>query len=369
VKRLTAAAAAAAIVTLASSMASAQSATPMQLLRPNPDDTVHIDAYLGIDYATVSRQYENFNVRGLSRVPYVLKTADFQVSTLSHFDFALDAAATSLLAVGGFTKPSDTPTDPTTADAERYAGLVSYALGKHIKLRTEAHYARLTTYVAPDFESTSSYPVTTYSVPSSGPMTRMHPGDTAGANTTWYSAGFDVEGSADDFLGTKAGGALGYRFFKLDTLSPYAFKDQSSAPAFQGVVADSFSCHALSLDVRDTTQLFPDLQLQIDGHFVAGYAAVSSALLDTASGMCVGEGGTMALVFTQPHWSITIGAWFDQISALTFGGGSTLQQNVPYNNPSTGRVANAPAGSQWNVTGPAEGINTLGPFLHLTGSW
>ena len=362
-------AAAAAFAMLAESVASAQSASPMQLLRPNPDDTVHIDAYLGIEYATVGRQYEDFKQRGLSREPYVLKTADFQISNLSHFDFALDAAATSLFAIGGFTKPNDTPTDPTTADAERYAGLVNYAFNKHFKLRTEAHFARLTTYLSPQFENGSNYPITTYSVPSSGPMTRLHPGGGVGGNTTWYSAGFDVEGSADDFLGTKAGGAFGYRFFSLDTLSPYTMKDQSNAPQFQGVVADSFSCHALSLEMRDEITLFQDLMFQGDLHFVGGYASVSSALLDTASGMCVGEGGTFSLVFTQPHWSVTIGVWFDQIEALTFGGGSTLQQNVPYNNVSTGRVSNAAAGSQWNVEGPAEAINTLGPFLHLTGSF
>ncbi|HEX8794401.1 MAG TPA: hypothetical protein VF765_25830 [Polyangiaceae bacterium] len=366
--RRLAAAAAAAIAVLVESVASAQSAAPMQLLRPNPEDTVHIDAYLGIEYATVGRQYEEFQQRGLSREPYVLKTADFQISNLSRFDFALDAAATSLFAIGGFTKPSDTPTDPTTADAERYAGLVSYALGKHIKLRTEAHFARLTTYLAPQFENGSNYPVTTYSVPSSGPMARLHPGGGVGGNTTWYSAGFDVEGSADDFLGTKAGGAFGYRFFSLDTLSPYVIKD-GNAPQFQGVVADSFTCHAASLDLRDTVQLFSDMVLQMDLHFIGGYSSVTSGLLDNASGVCFGEGGTAALVFTQPHWSITIGTWFDQVSAITVGGGSTLSQNVPYNNPSTGRVSNAAAGSQWNVSGPGEAINTLGPFLHLTGSF
>jgi hypothetical protein len=368
VKRLAAAATAIAMATLGEGKAVAQSASPVHLVRPDQEDTVHIDAYLGIEYATVSRQYDNFNVRGLSRDPYVLKTADFQVSNLSHFDFALDAAATSLLAVGGFAKPDDVPTDSTTADAERYAGLVNYALGKNFKLRTEAHYARMTTYVSPSFDSSSSYPVTTYSVPSSGPLSRMHPGDGVGGNTSWYSAGFDVEGTGD-LLGLHGGAAFGYRYFRLDTLSPYAFKDASSAPLFQGIVADTFTCHSLSLQVRATKQLLPDVVAQLDGHFVAGYSNVSSSLLDTASGMCVGEGGTASLAYTQPHWNLTIGFWFDQISSLSFGGGSTLTQNVAYNNVSNGRTATVAAGSQGSVTGPAEGINTLGPFLHLTASF
>jgi hypothetical protein len=333
--------------------------SPLQLFGRDANDSVHVDAYLGVDYTEVSRQNESFGVRGLSREPYVLKTGNFEITNLSGFDFALNAAATSLLAVGGFTKPADTSSNVDTSQAERYAALLRYALGKKVKIRTEAQFARMATYVAPNSTYNSAYPVTTYYSPQGGGLERMHPGDGIGGNTNWYQAAILFE-TSDRILGIS--GAFGYRILQLDTLSPYGVKNSNSVPVFQSLVEDRFLCQALTVDTNRPTELF----LDVVAHLNLGYASVSSAFVNTAGGMCVGVGGVVTLVYDQPHWSLTVGVAFDELVAVTFAGGSTLSQNVAYNNPSTSRVLNASAGTKWNVSGPAESIDALGPFMHLT---
>lgn len=360
-----------AVATSGAGEAAAQSLSPMQFIGHDPNQPVHVDAYVGIDYALVSRQGETFGLRGLSREPYVLKTADFQISNLSRFDFGLNAAATSLLAIGGFTQPTDTSANVDTTQAERYAALIGYAIGKDVKIRAEAHYARLVTYASPNFETSSSYPVTTYYAPSSGGLTRLLPGGGVGGATTWTAAAFYLEthGNVLGFLGLgdEQLASIGYRVFELDTLSAYQVNDSNNTPTVQAVVQDSTTCHSLSLEARGSRELFSDVHLATSFHGFAGYALVSSSFVNAASGGCFGVGGTLSLRYDQPRWSLDVGVVLDQLVTVAFGGGNTLSENVAYNNPSTGRVLNAPAGSTWNVNGPgAESINAIGPYLHLT---
>jgi len=334
-----------------------------QLLGRNPDDSVHVDAYVGVDYTSLSRQNEDFSVRGLSREPYVLKTASFEVTNLSRFDFALNAAATSLLAVGGFSKPADQTQNPDSLQAERYAALLRYALSKKYKVRTEGQFARMATYVVPNATYYSAYPVTTYYAPASGGLTRLHPGDGEGGNTNWYQAAVLVE-STDRILGFE--GALGFRILELDTLSAYGARTSGSIPVFQGLVEDKFLCQAVAQDSTRRTYLFPNVYSDIAVHLNAGYASVSSAFVNTAGGVCIDIGAVGSLVYEVPHFRLDVGLVLDELAAVTFVGGNTLSQALAYNNPANDRVAFAAAGSKWSVGGPAESIYAIGLFTHLT---
>src|SRR5262249_16337203 len=131
--------------------------------------------------------YEQFTVRGVSREPYILKVADLRFTNLGRFEAGINAAATSLTALGGFTKESQT-TEADLGQAERYAGFLGYALGKSVTLRGEALYARLVTYASPSFHRTGDFPLTTYYVPQSGAPQRLTPGANVLGNTDWYSA-------------------------------------------------------------------------------------------------------------------------------------------------------------------------------------
>jgi hypothetical protein len=143
---------------LTASAAAAQASDPLRALRPDPQDSVHVDAFLGVDYTILNRNASAHEVRGFSLQPYLLKTADFSVSNLSRFDFGLNAAATSLLAIGGFAKPDDTPTsDSDAAEAERYAGMIAYRFGG-FKIRTEVGFARMATYLTPGAQNGTAYP-------------------------------------------------------------------------------------------------------------------------------------------------------------------------------------------------------------------
>ena len=99
------------------------------------DRRPQVEAFVGLEYATLGRQYESFHIRGIARQPYSLKVADVRFKNLRGLEVGLDAAATSLLAMGGFSKPEQQ--SQPRSDAERYAALLGYGLGGWVKLSVQ----------------------------------------------------------------------------------------------------------------------------------------------------------------------------------------------------------------------------------------
>src|ERR1700722_13866378 len=239
-----------------------------KVLGRDPDQPTHLDAYAGVDYTMIGQQNQGYGTRGLSLTPYVLKTADVTVTNLSRFDFGLNAAATSLLALGGFAQPADTSPSVDTTQAERYAALIGYALGTHLRIRADATFARLATYVAPNFKAGSSYDQTTYYVPSSGAPQRLAPGGGVGGNTDWSTLQMSIESDAP-FLSWLSGATIGYEYIQFDTISPY-----DASYTFQALVQNSMSCHALTAQVQknDGRPLFDDISFTGELDARAGHA-------------------------------------------------------------------------------------------------
>ncbi len=335
---------------------------------PHPnDDKLHVDAYGAVEYTTIARQWEGTTVRGLSRQPYVLKVADIHLTNFGRFEAGLNAAATSLAALGGFTQPESS--SPDLEQAERYAGLIGYAIKKKITLLGQAHYARLTTFAAPEFQRNANFPRTTYYYPDSGPAVRLHPGAIVAGNTEWYALSVTARFDGD-VLSFLNGLEIGYRYFRLTTLSAYAVGPTGiSSPAeasFLAVAKDTFSCHTVAFNSKIDSPLGSDIFVGGEVHGGLGYSQVSSNLADSAGGVCINYGGTLGLELRQPSWAFGIGYTFDQISSLNFSDEHALSQDVKYIDPSSKRVQTATSGSTWSVLGPAQSIVALGPFARLT---
>jgi hypothetical protein len=353
-------------IALAPAAASAQMPPPPQLSHAEGEGP-HIDAYAGMEFVTLTRgQFESFEVRGLSRQPYVLKVADVHLTGLGRFEAGINGAATSALALGGFTS-EDKTSRADIGDAERYAALLGYAIGKNVTLRGEGTFAHMVTYAAPSFHRTGDIPLTTYFVPQNGAPTRLLPGDSVPGNTDWYSlsitARFDGNPLGGDWLKDII---VGYRLIRVSTLSSYlASQGQYVDSVLQGIVQDTFTCHSVYALSNVDKALWSDLHLVGHAHVFGGYASVSSAFADTAGGICFGQGGTISLQYVQPHWSFVIGYNYDEFVGVTFGGNS-VSQTFAYSDPRTGRVSSAQAGSSWNINGPAESFRVLGPFARIT---
>ncbi len=340
-----------------------------------PGDGPHVDGYVGMEFATLARSggganYEQFTVRGLSRQPYVLKVADIHFSGLGRFEAGLNGAATSLVALGGFTSENQT-SQADLGQAERYAALLGYALGKHITLRGEGAFAHMVTYAAPSFHRTGGNALTTYFVPESGAPRRLSAGANVLGNTDWYSLAVTavVDGQVYGLNWLKDL-SLGYRFIRVSTLSSYlASTGDYVDSVLQGIVQDTFACHAAAARQNLDFALWSDVHLTGHAYFFLGYSSVSSGFVDTSGGVCLGRGGSLAITYTQPHWSFVVGVNYEEVVALQVAGGNTIQSTMPYSDWHTGRIGVARAGSQWSVSSPAEAFQVFAPFARLTVSY
>jgi hypothetical protein len=338
-----------------------------------PDDgRVHVNAYLGMEFVTLTRDFEQFQFKGLSRQPYVLKVGDFHLTGLGPFDARINAAVTSLLAAGGFAK--DQPAEkPDLGQAERYAAILGWAIGKTITLHAEARYARMVTVAAPNFESSANFARTTYYVPSSGPARRLLLGDSVATETTWYTLAVtaDIDGKAigQDWLNHMN---LGYRMLRMSIPTAYGITHGSSTATseFLALVDDTVTCHSASFNVVSDQELFGDVHFGGEIHGGLGYAVASSALFSSSHGACVNYGGTLALKYAQPAWNLVIGYHYDEVAALVSDSNLTLSQTLLYSeNLQDGRVRTAPAGSGWNVARVGYSTKTLAPFARFTVSF
>lgn len=335
---------------------------------PRPTDSeksgIHATGYIGLEYVTLSRQFEEFQFRGISREPYMLKVGDFQISGLSGFELGVNAAATSLLAVGGFRR-DDASADVDTSAAERYAALIGYALGKRVTLQVRGQYARMTTAASPSFGTNVSW--TTYAMPADGTVERLRPGDAVRGDTTWKKvlvvARLDPATlSLPKWVGQFA---FGYEYVDLSILTPHRLDSGDAVGSNINLISqDRTTCHAVSLYVPAKVNLAPDLTASVEMDLFAGSARVASGFAGDGHGFCFGRGGTLTLDYRVSRWKLSMGYWLNEFSA-SVPDDTSLAHDLPYVD-ATGHVAVAARGSSWRADQRDIQVTNLGPFLRLS---